>query len=113
MKGAATAQDCFHIAAAEGEPFLQLKEGKHLGVALFVLDQKLFGLGRAHACFPRKALGAHAIDHPEIDRFAEPAFIGAHLVLVQQQACGECMHVIARAVGLLQHGFSGEVGEDS
>jgi hypothetical protein len=43
-EGAPAAQDRFHIAARQRQPLLQLQEGKHFGVALFVFAQELRAL---------------------------------------------------------------------
>ena len=112
MERPPAAEDGFHVTAAEGEPLLQLEEGEHLRVALLVLGQELLGFALAHAGFPSEALGSHAVNHTEVDGFAEPAFVRADLVFVQQQPGGQRVHVVAAAVGLLQHLFAREVGED-
>ena len=112
-KRAPPAQDRLHVAAAEGKTLLQFQKGEHPGIALLVFGEELFGLGLANPGFAGKALGAHAIDHAEIDRFAKPPFILADLVFFQQQPGGEGMHIVTGLVGLHQHRFAREVGEDA
>ena len=113
MERPPAAENRFYVTAAEGEPLLQLEKGEHLRVALLVLGQELLGFALAYAGFPGEALGSHAIDHTEVDRFAQPTLVRTDLVLVQQQPGGQRVHVVAAAVGLLQHLFAREVGEDA
>ena len=83
MKGAPPAEDGFYVAKAEGQPLLQLEVGEHLRIALLVAAQELLGLGLGEPRLPRQPLGAHAVDHAEVDRLAQPPLLAAHLLLVQ------------------------------
>ena len=113
VEGAAAPQDRFHIALAQGQAFLHFQIGEDAGVTLPVTAQEVLGLGLAHACFSGETLGTHAIDHTEVDRLAEPPFVGADLVFVKQEAGGEGMDIIPLVEGLDQHLFPREVGEDA
>ena len=77
------------------------------------LLQELLGLGLADAGFAGEALGAHAVDHAEVDRLAQAPLFRGHLVFVEQQPGREGVHVVAVGVGLHQHLLAAEVGEDA
>ena len=112
MKQPAAPQQGFHISLAEGQALLVLQKRKHPGVAAVVAVQKLLRLGPGHPGGTGKPLGTHAVDHPEVDGFAQAALLGAHFFFVQQDLGGEPMNIVPPVVGVQQQGLPTEMGQD-
>ena len=106
MERASSTHDRLHVAATESEPFLELEISEDSGITLPVAQQELLGFPLADAGLPGEALGAHAVDHTEVDRLAQASLVAVHLVFVEQQPCCQRMYIVSCSVGLLQHFLS-------
>ena len=87
----------------------------HAGVAGKILFNKVFRSRVVNAQRPRQAIGAHAVDQPEVDGFGIAALLTAHLVNrhAKHFAGGSAVHIQPVVEGFEQRRITADVGHDA